>query len=117
MELLFRFALGLLFSACVAGLAVRRGSLSRSGAIAALAIGSSIYVGGEGPWFLALLVFFTTSTLLGKVGRARKAQVKLEFDKGDTRDALQAMSNGGVAALCALCMASWPSSTWALAFA
>lgn len=116
MEVISRLGLGLLFSASVAVFALRRGSLSPSGAVAALIIGSTIYVGGGAPWFLTLLTFFLTSTLLGKVGRARKAQVKLEFEKGDRRDAKQAFSNGGVAALCALGMALWPAQTWACAF-
>lgn len=111
-----RVALGLICSASIAGFALRRGSLSRSGAVAALAIGTAIYVGGGGTWFLALLTFFVTSTLLGKVGKARKAAIKLEFEKGDTRDALQAFSNGGVAALCALGMAVHPHPAWPLAF-
>ena len=114
--LLTRVALGLLFSALIAGFALRRGSLSQSGAFAALLIGTSIYVGGGGSWFLALLTFFVTSTLLGKVGKARKATIKLEFEKGDTRDALQAFSNGGVAALCALGMWIHPHPAWPLAF-
>lgn len=94
--------LGLLLSSLVAGFALRRGSLSRSGAWAALAIGTSIFAGGGFAWFCALLTFFVTSTLLSKVGRARKERIKLDFEKGDTRDARQAFSNGGVAALIAL---------------
>jgi uncharacterized protein (TIGR00297 family) len=114
--LLTRIALGLVCSALIAGYALRRGSLSQTGALAALLIGTSIYVGGGGSWFLALLTFFVTSTLLGKVGRARKHAIKLEFEKGDTRDALQAFSNGGVAAICALGMSLHPHPAWSAAF-
>jgi len=114
--LLTRLALGLIFSGLIAAFALRRGSLSRSGAGAALAIGTCIYVGGGDAWFLALVSFFVTSTLLGKVGKARKAAIKREFEKGDTRDALQALSNGGVAALCALGMAGAPHPAWAAGF-
>lgn len=107
---------GLVASAAIALFALRRGSLSRSGAWAALAIGTSIYTGGGGVWFLALFAFFVTSTLLGKLGRARKARIKLEFEKGDTRDALQACANGGVAALCALGNLLVPHPGWTGAF-
>lgn len=116
MDLTIRLGWGLLWSALIAGFALYRGSLSRSGAAAALAIGSAIYLGGGGPWFLSLLTFFVTSTVLGKVGRAKKAEIKREFEKGDTRDALQAFSNGGVAAACAIMMFVWPSKLWAAAF-
>jgi uncharacterized protein (TIGR00297 family) len=115
-ELLLRAALGMALSLLIAGFAYRRGSLSGSGALAALGIGTSCYLGGQFPWFLCLLTFFVTSTLLGKVGRARKEQIKREFEKGDTRDARQALSNGGVAALCALGMLLAPQPAWAGAF-
>lgn len=115
-DLPLRALLGLLFSLAVAGFAYRRRSLSGSGALAALTIGTASYLAGGGPWFLVLLTFFATSTLLGKVGRARKEALKREFEKGDTRDARQAFSNGGVAALCALGMLLWPHPGWAGAF-
>lgn len=115
-DLLLRVLVGMGLSLLIAGFAYRRGSLSGSGALAALAIGTASYLGGEWAWFLGLLTFFVTSTLLGKVGRARKEQLKREFEKGDTRDARQALSNGGVAALCALGMLLWPGAGWAGAF-
>lgn len=81
-----------------------------------MGIGTAVYWGGGFVFFAALLVFFATSTLLGKVGRARKEFTKREFSKSDTRDAWQALSNGGVAAACAVLNASWPSSAWTVAF-
>jgi uncharacterized protein (TIGR00297 family) len=65
---------------------------------------------------VALVGFFVTSTLLGKLGRARKQAIKAEFEKGDTRDAWQALSNGGVAALCALGQLIAPHPAWLGAF-
>ncbi|MCB9705640.1 MAG: DUF92 domain-containing protein [Myxococcales bacterium] len=94
--------LGLALSGAIAWLARRRGSLSNSGALAALGVGAAIYVGGGPRWFAALIAFFLTSTLLGRVGSARKAAVKREFSKGDTRDAWQVLANGGLAAALAL---------------
>jgi uncharacterized protein (TIGR00297 family) len=115
-DLATRLALGIVCSSAVALFALRRGSLSRSGAVAALLIGTAIYAGGGTRWFMALLAFFVTSTLLGKVGKAQKARIKLEFEKGDTRDAWQALSNGGVAALCALGALLVPHLAWTGAF-
>jgi uncharacterized protein (TIGR00297 family) len=116
MELVSRAIVGAALSLLVALFALRRGSLSRSGAAAALAIGTSIYVGGGGAWFAALLTFFASSTALGKLGQARKQAIKREFEKGDTRDAWQALANGGVAAACALGMLLSPDPLWAAAF-
>jgi len=111
-----RLAVGVAVSSVVALFAWRRGSLSGSGALAAVAIGAVITVGGGVAWLTALLAFFATSTVLGRVGRARKEATKREFSKGDRRDAWQALSNGGVAAGAALAMAIAPSAGWAAAF-
>src|SRR5207248_1511948 len=103
---------GLFLSGMIAALAWRRGSLSPSGALAAVATGAIIYVGGGAVWFAALIVFFATSTLLGRVSAARKAVIKREFEKGDTRDAFQVLANGGVAAAAALGMLLAPDARW-----
>jgi uncharacterized protein (TIGR00297 family) len=114
--LLLRVVLGLLASAAITGIALRRGSLAPSGAAAGLVIGTTIYAGGGGAWFAVLFTFFVTSTLLGRVGKARKEAVKREFSKGDTRDAWQAIANGGFGALAALGALIAPSPAWAAAF-
>lgn len=111
-----RILLGATLSLAIAFVALRRGSLTPSGAAAALAIGTGIYAAGGGPWFAALIAFFVSSTALGRAYRARKHAVKLQFEKGDTRDARQALANGGVAVACALGMLAHPSPLWAGAF-
>jgi uncharacterized protein (TIGR00297 family) len=115
--MLARVAVGLVLSGMIALLAWRRQSLSASGAGAAVGAGTIIYVGGGAVWFAALFTFFVTSTLLGRVGAARKAAIKREFEKGDRRDALQVLANGGVAAAAALGMGLWPDARWLYAFA
>ena len=112
MQVLLGFGLSL----GVSGWALSRGSLTRSGAIAATCVGAAIFAGGGPAWFGVLLAFFFTSTLLAKVGKARKASIKAAFEKGDRRDSYQVLSNGGVAALCALGMALSPHAAWAGAF-
>jgi uncharacterized protein (TIGR00297 family) len=107
---------GLACSATISGFAFKRGSLSASGSIAACALGTAIYAGGGAAWFGALLAFFATSTLLGRVGRSHKAALKQEYEKGDTRDALQVFCNGGIAGLCALGMLLVPHPAWAAGF-
>jgi uncharacterized protein (TIGR00297 family) len=101
---------GFLASALVAGLAWLRRSLSPSGAAAAIAVGTAVWAGGGARWFAVLMTFFVTSTALGRVGRAAKETTKREFSKGDRRDALQVLANGGVAAAAAALFAwrSWP---------
>jgi uncharacterized protein (TIGR00297 family) len=112
-----RVTVGLILSGMIALLAWRRRSLSLSGALAAVGAGTIIYVGGGAVWFAALVTFFATSTVLGRVGAARKAAVKREFEKGDRRDAWQVLANGGVAAAAALGMLLVPDARWLYAFA
>ena len=109
----FDVIIGLLASAAMAAVAVYRGSLSRSGGVAAVGVGTAIYGGGGPAWFGVLVVFFVTSTLLGKVGAVRKAGVKREFEKSDTRDAWQVLANGGVAAACAIAFGVTADPAWA----
>lgn len=101
MATLSALALGVLLSVVVAAIARRRGSLTTSGALAAVAVGAPIYAAGSG-CYLALLGFFVTSSALGRVGDARKARLRRDYSKGDERDAWQVLANGGVAAACAL---------------
>ena len=68
-------------------------------------------------WFATLMAFFATSTLLGRVGAARKAVIKREFEKGDARDAWQVLANGGVATAAALGMWLLPDARWLYLFA
>lgn len=111
-----RLIVGLASSAAIALVARLRGSLTRSGAWAAVVVGTASYVGGGVAFFSVLLTFFVTSTLLGRVGRRTKDEIKREFEKGDTRDARQVFANGGVAALCALGMLHAPHPAWAGAY-
>lgn len=80
----------------------KRGSLSPSGGIAATGVGFCVWMGLGRVGFGALCGFFLTSTLLGRVGKARKRPLQLDYEKGDRRDAWQVLANGGVAAGLAL---------------
>jgi uncharacterized protein (TIGR00297 family) len=63
-----------------------------------------------------LFAFFIPSTLLSRIGRARKREL-LDIGKHGARDAWQVFANGGVAALCAVLAAAMHSQPLALAFA
>jgi len=75
------------------------GSLSRSGAAAAVIVGTLTFgVGGPLPAVL-LLLFFLSSSGLSRVGGARKRSVAIAFSKGGRRDHGQVLANGALAAL------------------
>ena len=99
-HLLHILPLGIVLAAAVAALAYRARALTRSGALAAWAVGTVVF--GVGGWLAAgaLLTFFGTSTALSRWRKARKDA--LGYQKGGRRDAGQVLANGGVAALCLL---------------
>jgi uncharacterized protein (TIGR00297 family) len=97
-----RLMIGAGLSTLVALFALARRSLDRSGAAAALAVGTGVYAGLGAPGFVALCVFFFGSSLLSKLGRTQKRALAFDYEKSDTRDALQVLANGAVACACAL---------------
>jgi uncharacterized protein (TIGR00297 family) len=96
-----QIALGTAFAAIVAGLAYRLRALTPGGAVAAFAVGAIVF--GAGGWKAAaiLFAFFLPSTLLTRIGRARKRAAAGTHDES-ARSAWQVLANGGVAAGCVL---------------
>jgi uncharacterized protein (TIGR00297 family) len=87
-------------AAVVSGLAYWRRALTLDGAVAAAAVGWIVFARGGLAGAAALLAFFASSTLLSRVGQARKQRSPLAQAKGAQRDAWQVLANGGVATLC-----------------
>jgi uncharacterized protein (TIGR00297 family) len=74
-------------------------SLTPGGAIGAIVVGLSIYVGYSFQGLLLLGCFFCSSSLLSKVQSAKKSNLLDLLEKGDRRDMIQVMANGGVPAI------------------
>jgi len=100
--------LGLGLSLVIAALAYWRGSLSRSGAVGALIVGTLIFGLGGWVWGVALAVFFVSSSALSHFREREKAAVAEKFEKGHRRDIGQVFANGGLAALIAALSAIVP---------
>ena len=86
------------------------GSLSRSGALAAILLGTAVFGLGGLPWAVLLLGFFISSSLLSRLFRRRKQSVEEKFSKGSRRDAAQVAANGGIAGLLVLAQVVFPAS-------
>ncbi len=104
--------IALLLSMVIVALALWRGSLSRSGAAAALVVGTLTYGLGGWVWGVLLALFFVTSSLLSHFKEEQKRAAAEKFEKGHRRDVGQVLANGGVGALLALCSALVPSPLW-----
>jgi len=107
-DLLLAFALSLI----VVALAYWRGSLSRSGAAAALLVGTLTFGFGGLAWGILLLLFFVSSSLFSHFREEEKIQAAEKFDKGHQRDMGQVLANGGLGSLIALLSVLMPSAAW-----
>jgi uncharacterized protein (TIGR00297 family) len=101
---------GFMLASIVAYGAYRAHSLSTSGAIAAIVVGTIIFGIGGWQWAVLLLIFFMTSSGLSRAFKGRKADLSEKFSKGHQRDAGQVFGNGGVAPFFAALHAFYPES-------
>jgi uncharacterized protein (TIGR00297 family) len=107
---------GILFAGAVALAAWRLRALTASGAFAAWIVGACVFGAGGWAYTAVLFAFFLPSTLLSRIGRARKRAL-VDIGKHGARDAWQVVANGGLAALCAVLAAATHAHAIAAAFA
>ncbi len=110
--LLDNWIVGFIGSFLIAGIAYDRRSLSKSGVLAAIAVGTILYALGNLAWFGTLLVFFITSTLASKLKPHRKRAAEHLYAKGANRDAFQVLANGGAGLIACIGNAIWPNPLW-----
>jgi uncharacterized protein (TIGR00297 family) len=98
-----QIGLGIVLSTAIGGLAYWRRSLSPSGWLGAVIVGSLTFGFGGWSWGLTLIAFFVTSSLLSHYKESLKERKAAEkFAKGGRRDLWQTMANGGLGAACAV---------------
>lgn len=125
-----QLATGLFLGALIGYLALRARSLTSSGAVVAALTGGLIFGLGGIPWAVLLLAFFSSSSVLSRLGIRRKLALSEKYSKGAQRDWGQVLANGGLGAILALalvfginrdglwfafagCMAAVNADTWA----
>jgi uncharacterized protein (TIGR00297 family) len=97
---------GLVLSTAIGGLAHWRKSLTISGWLGAILVGTLTLGFGGWAWGLTLIIFFISSSLLSRYKEQIKERRAAEkFSKGGQRDFAQTMANGGLAAICAVAYA------------
>jgi uncharacterized protein (TIGR00297 family) len=97
-----RTAAGFALACAISFIAWRARALSRSGALAAIVVGTAALAGGWS-WGALLFAFFVTGTALSRAQRENKLRrTESVVAKGGTRDAVQVLANGGLFALAAL---------------
>lgn len=108
---------GFAISALIGALAYWRKSLSKSGVLGAILVGTTIFGLGGWVWGLLLIAFFVLSSALSHFKASAKEAVAEKFDKGGRRDLGQTLANGGVGALIAVAFFLLPGPLWMAAFA
>jgi uncharacterized protein (TIGR00297 family) len=102
---------GFILAVVIAYLAHRAHSLNKSGAFAAIFVGTIVFGAGGWHWAVLLLLFFITSSALSRVFKKQKQGLNEKFSKGHERDAGQVFGNGGLATLFVLVHALFPESS------
>ena len=97
--------LGFFFALLMAGGGYALKSLSRSGAFAALFVGTAVFGMGGPLWGLLLVAFFVSASALSEWREEDKMEPAEQFEKGKRRDAGQVLANGGLLAGLALLQA------------
>ncbi len=113
-----RLLLGLLGSGMIAYAAYRSRSLSASGALSAVVMGTGFATLGEPIWFGVLIAFFVSSSFWSKWKRKHRAKAEAEakYAKTGRRDAGQVWANGGAGLLLCAAHALWPDEGWLFAY-
>jgi uncharacterized protein (TIGR00297 family) len=113
----WRLAFGLAFSALIAWAGYRGRSLSRSGIVGAVIVGTLTFGLGGWAWGLLLIAFFITSSLLSHYRKDDKRGLAEKFAKTSQRDLGQALANGGWGAVLAIAYFCRPAPILFVAFA
>jgi uncharacterized protein (TIGR00297 family) len=112
----FRLMLGLILGGAIGWAAWWRDSLSGSGALGAVAVGTAILSFGGWAWGVLLIAFFLSSSLLSRYRSLAKTRLAEKFEKGGRRDLGQVLANGGVGTLLALVHLPYPNPLLFAAF-
>ncbi len=106
--LLVNLLIGIVISSLIAALACWRGSLSSSGAIGTVIVGTLVFSTGSLTWAILLVTFFVTSSAWSHYKENIKEPLAEKFQKGHRRDLGQVLANGGIAALIAIAFTVFP---------
>ncbi|MCD6552807.1 MAG: DUF92 domain-containing protein [Anaerolineae bacterium] len=107
---------GLLISGLIGWAGYRKESLSASGVLGAIVIGTLIFGLGGWVWGLVLIAFFVSSSFLSHYRQADKEGLAEKFAKGHRRDLGQALANGGWGAVLAVLYTFLPNQLFWAAF-
>ncbi len=101
-EIIVQFITAFFFSIFFLGFSIYFKFLKPSGAFAAVFLAIFIYGTGQWLWTIPILVFFISSSLISKIGKSKKKEAELLYEKSSQRDSRQVFANGGISLFLAL---------------
>lgn len=110
--MMLTFLVGFILSTLIGVAGYRSRSLSRSGVLGAIIIGTLIFGFGDWAAGLLLIAFFASSSALSHFREQQKSVLAEKFSKGGQRDLGQTVANGGIAALLVIIWWMQPSTQW-----
>lgn len=110
------FFIGLTCSFLISFIAYKNSSLSKSGLIAAIILGTGIYFFGGLFFSIIMIAFFVSSSLLSKFKKINKDKLEKINEKGENRDFMQVIANGGVGLIVAIIYYFNQSSIYLLSY-
>ncbi|MGH1362584.1 MAG: DUF92 domain-containing protein [Calditrichia bacterium] len=94
-----QLTMAIVYALLTAGFSIRFRFLTPSGATALFLLAVPIFGFGGWKWTIPILAFFILSSLLSKIGKARKTKQDELAEKESRRDYAQAFANGGLAGI------------------
>ncbi|WP_152394401.1 DUF92 domain-containing protein [Paenibacillus guangzhouensis] len=113
---MWSWVIGFGCSALVAYSAYKRNSLSSSGMLAAILMGTIFFAMGSPLWYGILLAFFVSSSVMSHVKKSAKETYEAAYEKSGRRDAGQVFANGGIGMLLCIAFAIHPDPIIVAAF-
>ncbi len=90
------YFLGFIFSSLIGLTAYKKEALTKSGVIGAIIVGTAIYgIKPKMSWYIPLILFFISSSLLSFYRKKEKLAANDLFEKTGKRDSGQVLANGG----------------------
>lgn len=114
---MFKLIIGIILSFLISYIAFKKNSLNLSGFIAAIILGTLLYVFGSMYFWSILIGFFISSSILTKFRKKDKETLDEISEKTDSRDYMQVMANGGLGLIYALLYYIWKDPVYLLAYA
>ncbi len=101
--------IGVIFAVLLLLFSFKLKFLTTDGSFTAFILGAFVFGLGGLKWSVPLLTFFILSSLLSKVKKNNHSDA---FEKGDKRDSLQVLANGGLPALLMMLNLVQPDAIW-----